>query len=284
VSLLLVSLVLLLSGCAGQKAFTAAARAGDTVALPLGWSKNLTRQNTTVVITGANAATYTYAPNDPSVRAIANLYPDPVSRLVVGTETNQSLGVNANLYGASLESSVTNNDKDLSQTMLVLNLPATLAVGAASIVVKDQAGNSVTAAPITLDILAGTGGANPFQQNNTSATLSAEMIANLERADARTVTFSGSAVPYGIQIELTRTAGVGKPWVVNPRGDIKNLAWSDDGATLRILLTPANGVNLTQLANFKFYVAGGVTGLTVSSLKAFDANGNAVSGIVPQIN
>lgn len=283
-SLVLLSLVFVLSGCAGQRAFTTAARAGDTVALPLGWAKNLTRQNTTVVITGANAATFTYPPNDPNVRAVANLYPDPVSRLIVGTETNQSLGVNANLYGANIESVVSNYDKDISQTLLVLNLPATLVTGTASIQIRDQFSTLVTATPITIDILPGVGGANLFQQNNSSTTLSAEMAATLERADVKTVTFAGATIPYGIQIELTRTPAIGKPWIVNPRGDVKSLSWSDDGSTLRVILTPANGVSLSNMANFKFYVAGGVTGLTLGSVKAFDSNGNVVSGITPQIN
>lgn len=283
-SLVLLSLALVLSGCAGQRAFTTAARAGDTVALPLGWAKSLARQNTTVVITGANSATFTYPPNDPNVRAVANLYPDPASRLIVGTETNQSLGVNANVYGANLESAVTNYDKDLSQTILVLNLPATLVTGTASIVVKDQSSTSVTAVPMTIDILPGVGGANPLQQNNTSTTLSAEMAANLERADVKTISFTGATIPYGIQIDLTRTPAVGKPWVVNPRGDVKSLSWWDDGSTIRVILTPANGVNLASMTNFKFYVAGGVTGLAFGTVKAFDSNGNVVSGITPQIN
>ena len=283
-SLVLLSLVFVLGGCAGQRAFTTAARAGDTVALPLGWAKNLTRQNTTIVITGANAATFTYPPNDPNVRAVANLYPDPVSRLIVGTETNQSLGVNANLYGANIESVVSNYDKDISQTLLVLNLPATLVTGTASIQVRDQFSALVTATPITIDILPGVGGANLFQQNNSSTTLSAEMAATLERADVKTVTFTGATTPYGIQIELTRTPAIGKPWIVNPRGDVKSLSWSDDGSTLRVILTPANGVSLSNMANFKFYVAGGVTGLALGSVKAFDSNGNVVSGVTPQIN
>ncbi|UCV03338.1 hypothetical protein [Dechloromonas denitrificans] len=281
---MLLGLILVLSGCAGQRAFTTAARAGDTVALPLGWAKSLARQNTTVVITGANSATFTYPPNDPNVRAVANLYPDPVSRLIVGTETNQSLGVNANLYGANIESVVTNYDKDLSQTILVLNLPATLVTGTASIVVKDQFNTSVTAVPMTIDIIPGVGGANPLQQNNSSTTLSTEMAANLERADIKTITFAGATIPYGIQIDLTRTPAVGKPWVVNPRGDVKSLSWWDDGSTIRVILTPANGVNLASMANFKFYVAGGVTGLAFGAVKAFDSNGNIVPGITPQIN
>ena len=149
---------------------------------------------------------------------------------------------------------------------------------------KDQGGTSLTAQPVLVDILPGTGSANPFQQNNSSNTLSPAILASLERADAKTITFSGPSVPYGLQVELTRTPGIGQPWIVNPRGDVKNISWSDDGSTIRLLLTPSNGVNLTDLIHFKFYVAGGVTGLSVSSVKAFDANGNSISAIAAQIN
>jgi hypothetical protein len=273
----------LLSACAAQRTFTTAARAGDTVAVPLGWAKSASRQNVTVIVTGSNAATYTFVPGDPSVRAVANMYPDPVSRLLVGTETNQSLGVNANSTGALL-AAATGNDKDISQTMLLVDLPATLVPGTASIAVNDQLGSPLTSQPVLVDILPGAGSPNPFRQNNSTNTLSPAMMAGLERADAHTVTFSGGSVPYGMQLNLTRTPGIGQPWIVNPRGDVKNIAWSDDGATIRLLLTPANGVNLTDLIHFKFYVAGGVADLAVSSVKAFDVNGNVVPSITAQIN
>jgi hypothetical protein len=277
------SVLALLSGCAGQRTFATAARAGDTIGVPIGWAKNASRQNVTVVVTGSDAVSYTFVPGDPSVRAVANMYPDPASRLLVGTETNQSLGVDANGTGA-LVAALTNNDKEISQTTVLLNLPATLAVGTASIVVKDQNGASFTGQPILVEILPGAGSANPFQQNNSSSTLSPGILASLERAETRTITFSGPSVPYGIQVELARTPGAGQPWIVNPRGDVKNISWSDNGAAILLLLTPSNGVNLTDLIHFKFYVAGGVTGLSVSSVRAFDVNGNGISGVTAQIN
>lgn len=274
----------LMSGCTAQKAFPSSVRAGDTVTLPLGWSQTLKRQEVTVVITGSDSITYTYPPGDSAVRALAHVFPDPLSRLVVGTETNQALGVNANIHGAAIESQVTDGDKDISQAMLMLNLPSTLAVGTASIVVKNASDTSVTGSPIFLNVIPGAGSPSVFQQNGTAMSLSSEMISTLERAPATSVSFSGPTIPYGIQIELSRDSGVGKPWVANPRGDIKTVNWSDDGSRVRVLITPSNGVLLSNISHFKFYVAGGVTGLAVVSVKAFDQNGNAVTDLLVDLN
>src|SRR5215208_4103058 len=96
-----------LPGCAGVNTYSASARAGDTVAVLLGWNQPVARQNLQVNISGAGGANFTYPPGDPNVRLVANFYPDPASRLIVGRETNQSLGVNANFHAANLEASVT---------------------------------------------------------------------------------------------------------------------------------------------------------------------------------
>jgi hypothetical protein len=205
--------------------------------------------------------------------------------LVVGTETAQSLNYNANVHGTDLLNNVTNQDKDWMETTIFLDLPATVPVGSATIEITGPTG-PVTPTPIGLEILPGAGSPNPFA--GPSGNLTAEQVATLERADAYTITFTtftGSPVPHAIQLELSHTSGVGTPWVVNPRGDLKNVAWTDTGSTLRVVLTPANGQTLQQMAHFKFYVAGGITGLTVSigSPKAYDINGNPISGVTAVI-
>jgi hypothetical protein len=91
--------VMSLAACVGVQTFTPAARQGDTVALAVGWQKHLLRSNITVTITDALGVVTTYAPNDAHVRAIINMYPDPVSRAVVGTMTNQDFGLSGDKYG-----------------------------------------------------------------------------------------------------------------------------------------------------------------------------------------
>ena len=277
-------LVLLLgfghASCAGTQTFTTAARAGDTVALAVGWNKAIARQNITVTITPSSGPIVTYGPNDPNVRAVVNLYPDPVSRLVVGTETQQGLGYNANVHGNSLTTNVTNQDRDWGETVVYLDLPTTLATGTATINITGPDG-PVTAQPITVDILPGAGNANPFAGPNGN--LTTEQLATLERADAYTITFNSSTIPHAIHLVLNHTSGVGTTWVVNPRGDLKNVVWSDTASAITVMLTPANGLTLQQMIHFKFYIAGGITGLTVASVKAYDINGNLIPDVTASI-
>jgi len=268
--LLMVPLVAGLGGCAGTKSFSSAVRAGDTVALSVGWNVNVSRSTLSATITPPTGGPIEYAIGNPAIRAVMNTYPDPMSRLIVGTETSQSLGYNANTHGASLSSTVTNGDKDLSQTMVILDLPATLPVGTSTIVLKSN--GTPVGSPLSVVVLAGTGASYV----GTSGSVTEEQLRTLERASGSVVTFTGSTVPYAIHLELNH--GAGTPWVVNPRGDVKNIAWHDSGSVLTVILTPVAGQNLQQMVNFKFSVAG-LTGLSVKTLKAYDSNGNLVSGV-----
>ncbi|MHB8622355.1 MAG: hypothetical protein ACYC9J_05810 [Sulfuricaulis sp.] len=287
------------AGCVGTQTFTPAARAGDTVALAVGWQKNLARQNVTVTITDASGTVTTYAPNDTHVRGIVNMYPDPASRAIVGTMTQQDLGYQATNTGA-LVNGVTSDpntgehDNEWWQSTMLLDLPTTLALGTATIAITDSAGASIQ--PSALTIVPGTGSSNNFTVyapwGGTLSLLSTwtPLLDSFERADHYTVSFStyqnsngNYVIPYSLQMQFTHTPGVGKTWVVNPRGDIKNVVWNDDGTNITVMLTPTHGATLTQMLDFKFYLAGGITGLTQTGLKAYDINGNPMTGVTASI-
>ncbi len=274
---LMVLLTTSLGGCAGTKSFSTAVRAGDTVALAVGWNVPVSRTNLAATITPSSGPAIEYPVGDARIRAVVNMYPDPMSRLIVGTETDQSLGYNANTNGNLLASSV-NGDKDLSQTMVLLDVPAGIATGMASVNLT-VSGVPVTS-PIAVEILPGTGTANTF--DGSSGSLSTQQLQTLERASGSVVTFTGSTVPYAIHLVIAHDYGVGVPWVVNPRGDVKNVAWNDTGSTIKVMLTPVAGQNLQQWVNFKFFVAGGLTGLS-AVVKAYDSNGNVVPGVTANI-
>ncbi len=285
--------------CVGTQTFTPAARPGDTVALALGWQKNLARQNVTVTITDAVGTVTTYAPNDTHVRGIVNMYPDPASRAVVGTMTGQDLGYQATNTGRLINGFATNtptgeHDDDWWQTTMLLDLPTTLAIGTATIAIADSGGASIQ--PANIAVLPGTGSSNNFTiyapWGGTPSLLSTwpQLLDSMERADRYTVSFStyqdangNYVIPHSLQVQFTHTLNVGKTWVVNPRGDIKNVVWNDDGTNITVLLIPTNGQTLTQMLDFKFYIAGGITGLTQTGLKAYDINGNAMSGVTASI-
>ncbi len=281
----LLFLVTVLPGCTGIQTFGTTARAGDTVALALGWNQEISRQNLIVTITSADYTPYTYNPGDPAIRAIINNYPDPVSNLVVGTETGQNITGQETIWGTLIDASVTGGDKDWSQSIVLLDLPLGMALGTATVDISTTGG--LTIAPISIEILAGNGSAHTFS-NQEGLTISAGHLKSLERSAHYTITFLGSTVPHAIQLDLVHdpdanNGGVGRAYVVNPRGDIKNINWFDDGTNLRVILLPAKNQTLSDLLHFKFYIAGGITGLQTPVVQAFDINGNVVTGVSANI-
>jgi len=286
----------IVQGCTGQRTFGLVARAGDTVALATGWNQPVTRDNLTVQFSDVNnTVVATYNPGDERIRAVVQLYTDPISKLMVEYATGQTSGVgalNGPTVGSYVDSGYTNHDADWNQTVVYLDLPTTLPQGVASIVLSGPNGvltngtmsgdgSQVPISPIKVNVISGTGVSNPL---NSQGGGNGASLPLMERHGYYTVTFTGSTIPDSIQVNLTHPAGTTKPWVVNPRGDLKNVAWHDDGATnLRVLLTTSHGVPLADMKHFKFYVASGVplAGLlTVADVIAYDASGNRVPDIV----
>jgi hypothetical protein len=273
-----------LSACTGVKTFTTAARPGETVALAIGRQHELIRANVTVTITPSTGPAVVYSPLDPRVRSILNLYPDPVSKAVVTQRTD-----NQTSTGGSIESFVTNGDPDWWQTFMLLDLPTGIASGTAEISIADSLGAVII--PASVEVLTGTSNKNTFGFYQWGNVFSADSTAgptiqapkDFERVSHYVVEFTGSIIPHAVQIEFNHTSGVGAAYVVNPRGDLKNVTWSDDGTNLKVFITPSTGVTTTQIKDFKFYVAGGLTGITQTNLKAYDQMGVPVSGVAATI-
>lgn len=299
--LLLIMLLGALAGCAGTQTFGTAARAGDTVVLSVGWLK-LKSQNLNVTITPSSGPAI---PNVP-VRGVVNLYPDPSSKLMVGFRTKQDLGDNDWGMGRNINAVVTSYDKEWWQTTILLDLPASLPIGTATINIADSAGNTIY--PVKVTILPGVGQTNLFNiytagsggqssydfLSNVSGLGNINGLKAMETADRYAVTFSGQdangydLIPHSIQLQFTHTPSVGVACVIDPVAYLKSTVWSDDGnGNLNVMLTPSNGKTLAQtggqngLIQFKFYIAGGISGLSLvqSSVKAYDVNGSLISGI-----
>lgn len=275
-----------LSGCTATQTFTAAARPGDTVALAVGWNKPVNRNNLTVTFQPTDGVPVTYNPGDNRIKAVTQLYPDLVSNVVVGTQTGQQTvgGTGMNYaIGYFINQDFTQQDPDWNQTVVYLNLPTTLPVGTTNITLAGPSGN-LTVSPLQVNVLAGAGQSNPFYVDGAIIPQAGSFVRSMERSNYYTISFNAPTIPYAIQVELTRTTGTGVPWVVNTRGDLKNLAWRDDGASnIRVMLTPSRGVPMADLKGFKFYVAGGVTGLTATSVTAYDIAGNPVPDVTANV-
>jgi hypothetical protein len=281
--------------CTGTQSFGLAARAGDTVAFAVGYNQALTKDNIQITITDANSTVFTYLPGDPAIRTVFNMYPDPVSRLVVGTDTGQSLGVGASTLGFNINSTVTSSDRDWSLSSVFIDLPATMATGTAIVKFADALGQPILSLGQEVDhnveIIGPGGSPQTFNTHEFNAIGGLPgVLASLERTDHFTITFSGISSAEAIQVDLVHNpdstvGGVGKAHAINTTGNLKSMAWSDDGTNMRVILTAAASSNSLIINDFKFYVAGDITGLLIvpSSVLAFDSNGNAISGLTASV-
>jgi hypothetical protein len=247
--------------------------------------QNFSRDNITVTITPSSGNPIVYAPNDPAVRAVINLYPDPVSSLFVSMESNQDLTPAARTYGSLMLNYIPQREKDWWQTSVFVDLPASLSTGTASIEISDPSGGYAYS---EMEIVAGVGAPNKFDAN-INGPLNPNQLASMERVPHFTVDFNGSAIPFAIQVDLFHDpdvdhGGSGRAHVINPRGDLKNVTWSDSGTAMRIIVITAKAQALSNIHDYKFYVAGGVTNLNVLNVKAVDINGNAVSGVTAMVD
>ena len=278
-----------LYGCTGTQSFGTAARPGDTVSLMVGYYPNYSREDFSLNFYDASFNLLDTIPaGDPRIRAYVHTYPDPLSKVVIGYETNQDItpdfpGNNSSPQTESnwgyLMSVGADNSKEWFQNMMIVDLPTSLAPGTVSIVISTPAEPFLALQAI--DILSGTGTPNTFGATG-SGSLPDGQFQSLERAEHFKVSFSGSTVPHAIEIDMTRDTGVGVAHVVNPRGDIKSINWTDDGTKLKVILMPAKNATLTDINDFKFYVAGEITGLQLDSgvtipVKGFAADGSDIT-------
>lgn len=281
--LLFVALLVNITGCTGANTFGMAARAGDTIAIMPGRFPDITRADIKIdIIDSAGSSSYIPA-NDPSIRAFFYSYPDPLSKVVIGYETNQNIDGDETFWGTLIQGA-TLYDKEWMQGTLVFDLPSTLPTGTTVLLIK--AYNAATSSWDTINspiitIVNGTGQSNPFNTTQIGG-VSNQQIQSMERANHSTISFTGATIPHAIEINMTHNAdvdngGVGRAYVVNPRGDIKSINWTDDGTNLKVILMPTHNQVLNDMQDFKFYVAGEIIGLTLVSAQGFDTNGNAVA-------
>ncbi len=279
--LILIIVNVLLSSCSSQRAFHDIARAGDTIAVASGWHKSFTKDSITVEISDSLGTNTTYMPGDPAVRAVANLYPDPLSNLVVSERTGIDQSEYGNEYANWINMFVTSNDRDWWQTVVFLDLPSSLSIGEAEVSIS----SAMESMPVVSKVLIvdGQGAPNSFS-GYPFDNLNSYMLSSLQRGDHFTINFSGQSVPYAMQLEFAHdpdmnNGGQGLAHVVNPTGDLKNITWSDDGFNLRVIVTPANLSGIASLSNCKFYVTGGISNLSLVSVEAADNVGDPLTTI-----
>lgn len=219
------------------------------------------------------------------MRTVFHGYPDPVSKLVVADRAGveyPKAGVFNNTLNAMYGDIVRNGtagENDWFDTVVFLDVPGTIAPGAATIALR-KAGTDIMT-PVNVEILPlAAGTANSFLMSNYSNLQGP--VRSIERAPHYIVRFSGPSgvIPHSIQADFVRTLAAtgGSAWVTHPRGDIQSVMWSDTGSLIKVMLTPVTGNTTELLSDFKFYVTGAVTSLVTNSVKAYDIAGNPLTG------
>ena len=264
-SIALIITVMGLMGCAGYQTHNHLARSSDTVAVGGGWLQTLSRDSMRVVITDWAGAETTYNSGDPAIRAVINMYPDPISNIAVSRETGIDSSPFAQTYAQQVNANYTGGDNDWWQTVVFIDLPGGMEIGDANILIESI--DPVTSLVVesvnsTVEIVPGAGAPNPFTAKYPWGA-------------------PFSLIPAAVSIELIHdpdvdNAGVGRAFVVNPTGEIKNIHWVDDGATTKAIILPATSGGFSSIVDFKFYVSGGIEGLYVSSVQAYRQNGEEI--------
>ena len=275
-ALAIIVCTVLLSACGGLRTFHEFARAGDTVAVPTGLQTGINRGNINVIITPSSGPDIVLDSNSPEIRAIINLYPDPVSNMIVSREIGEDTSQFSTTYADSLLVSA-NFDKDWYQTTVFIDLPAGLPQGLTELAISNGVEIVHTA---TVDIIPGQGTPNTFSSDfNGGLLISEPMLDSLARAAQTTVELDSTEIPHAVELNFTHDAdktagGTGKATVINPLGYRKNLFWHDDGTNLKIVMMQSKDSIIDDMKDFKFYIAGTVTNLQFSNLNAYDINGN----------
>ncbi|MFC1588799.1 hypothetical protein ACFL3P_00845 [Pseudomonadota bacterium] len=293
---LLIATIFLLGGCAGYQTFNHLARSQDTVAVATGKMKTFSKDTIRVTITdndGTGTQTV-YEPGNAKIRAVINLYPDPLSNIVVSRETGENSAPYALAYAGQIDYWYSPGDSDWWQTTVFIDLPAGMVTDKKAAIVIESIDpdtlNVLETAKSFVTIVPGTGEAFPFSAQNPWNTtdpweagasyfnMDDVMLKVLERNSHYEIGFDGTETPAALSLDITHNAGTAL--VVNPTGLTKNIHWTDDGTTSKILILPATSSGFSGVANLKFYISG-VDGVAVSNFQAYDINGTEIFTVSP---
>ena len=219
-----------MAGCSGVKTFPETVQIGETAAIAAGWKRHFSRDDITVTITPEFGAPVTYNAGHPSIRSVINLYADPLSSLIVSDEKNTDITNSAQTYAQQVQFNYTEGDKDYWQTVVFLDIPP-ISEGLATIQISNSNGETSSS---TVNVVqgSGTGTAFGFEATGIGALTDFQLQA-MERVDHYVVSFTGATIPHAVQLDLAYSSLNG--YLVNPRGDLKNLSWTDTGSGYRVI-------------------------------------------------
>lgn len=262
----------MLVSCGGKSTFHEYARVGDTIAIPTGMQPNFNKDNITVTITPSSGPDIVLPATDPSIRAVVNLYTDPLASIKVSHEVGTDFTTSAQTYYQSVIFSAGLN-KEWYQTTVFLDLPSNpvdLPLGMTQITVS----NGVDSFTSELEVIPGTGKANTFFADIIGAgsfALQPDMLDGLSRVEHNTVSINSDNIPAAIEVVLSHDAG--STYLANSLGSQKSMNWSDDGSNIKVILMASKDGIIEDMNDYKFYVTGTFSSLTCQSATLYDING-----------
>lgn len=296
--LAVIILSLAIIGCAGTRTQNDFVRAGDSVAIAAGYKKTFTKNNIQVEIfpsdydASTNQNSVVYPPGDVNIRVVTNMYVDPLSSIVVSKQSKQDLTPFARTHNNNVRFYFTDDDKDWWNTLVIINTPVLTGTGQAwpvgnTTIVVTSVSDPTETTTQDLEIIPGVGSPSALSAEILGP-LQPDQLEALGRVSHYTVEFDGTTLPHAIQIDLQHdgdkdNGGVGSAYVVNPIGFIKNASWRDDGYNTRVILMPTRDDEIKTFNDFKFYIAGGITNLSVFDVKAYDINGVELTGVIASV-
>ncbi len=273
----------ILSGCAGTHSIPNRVLAGETVQIGAGYKHDFRRDNVTVRFIPEVGPDIVYNPGDPAIRSILNLYPDPLSSIVISQQTGSDIASGSRTYGDMINNIYTEKDNDWWQSTVFMDVPASLPIGITTVEIINPAGDIATS---QIEII-GNGGVPDDYKADFGIVLNRTYFSTLERVDHFIVTINSATVPSAIELELAATDFVG--YVIQGRGEAVSLNWSETGGLYKVIMTPTVNASVSKVQDFKFYMAitSGLAATAdlsiISAVKAFDENGDSISGVTASI-
>lgn len=282
----------LLSGCTSVNTFPNFARPGDTVSVMVGGSAQARKGNVSAILTDASGQVFDLQALG-KVRSVFNLRTD-----------GRAVGQHYSPYLDSYVSWMFGHEP--LQTVMVTDLPATAAVGQATLTVALNGVNdnsSGVASPFTvnLEIIPGTGASEHFLRHTLSSNLPVD-FSRLETAPYAQVSFGSGATSIGaasLVINFDNT-------VVNPndlnvyvpestvRGNFANpgsfgktqrmVYWHQDGVKLYVDIVAPQGIDPRYLQIFVVHPSGLTSpAFSILSAQVYGTDGNVIA-VTPTLN
>jgi hypothetical protein len=271
-----------LTACTSVNTFPRMARAGDTVSIMIGGTEKARKESVNVTLKDINGQTWDLKALG-LVRSVFNLRMD-----------GRAEGLH---YSSDLDSDISwILGHEPVQTVMVADLPANVAPGAATLTFSlNAADNSSGIADpfsVKLEIIPGSGSPDQFlRKDSLSGTKPPAELGKLEPAPHAKISFASGSVIGAASLKISFNSAVLNGNDINiytPESTVRDSAfgatqrmvyWRQDGQNLYVDIVAPQGVNGKYLQLFVIHPKGlsGSPGLALTDAKVYGVDGSVIS-------